>query len=518
MIWSGCSSSRWRPASTYYRKLFTDMEVYLACTDGPAQAARFREVFCHHGALDCDTLPPVCPATCGDGKAELTEACDGNDLRGRKCFDHGFDAGTLACKPDCTYDLSACTQDTGTGTSTTGQEPAPVPTPTSGPDVPTLGEDSASSPRARARGGLRARALRPLASGEPEPEPEPEPCRDVAVGDACLVRSSFQLPGPYRFLGRGDSDGDGQDELIAFSYGFQACAILSFSLPSQQEDPRFQALLVFQDHGIYRPVLLDFDGEGRTDFAGATDFWYFSGGDIQTGDLRTISWRNRGEFQFEKASVNYSESPPTLAAGDIDGDGRTDLFGMGFRANGFVQAYDPETNAIEEISLPDFTVLQMTGEPQLAAADHNGDAYADFVLLDGSGRAWWIVGGPDYQLTLRNPEAPVVLTPESQSFYARDLDGDGLVDLMAARVTYPSKEPLHTISLALGQPGGGFAALTSFDAAHEVTSAGIDWHFSIPKFAHMEFRPRRQRQARPRVCTRRAARTHRPPTHHRDPR
>jgi len=27
-----------------------------------------------------------------------------------------------------------------------------------------------------------------------------------------------------------------------------------------------------------------------------------------------------------------------------------------------------------------------------------------------------------------------VLTPESQSFYARDLDGDGLVDLMAARV------------------------------------------------------------------------------------
>jgi hypothetical protein len=135
--------------ATYYRKLFTDMEIYLACTDGPEQAARFRQVFCHHGALACDGLPPVCPATCGDGKAELTEACDGDDLRGQQCFDHGFVAGTLTCKADCTYDLSACTQDAGTTstTGTTGQEPAPVPTtPTSGSDIPTLGEDSGLPP------------------------------------------------------------------------------------------------------------------------------------------------------------------------------------------------------------------------------------------------------------------------------------------------------------------------------------------------------------------------------------
>ena len=132
--------------ATYYRKLFTDMEVYLACTDGPEQAARFRQVFCHHGALACDPLPPVCPATCGDGKAELTEACDGEDLRGQKCFNHGFDGGNLTCKADCTYDLSTCTQDTSI-TETTDPEPAPdSTTPTSGPDVPTLGEDSALPP------------------------------------------------------------------------------------------------------------------------------------------------------------------------------------------------------------------------------------------------------------------------------------------------------------------------------------------------------------------------------------
>ena len=120
-----------------------------ACTDGPEQAARFRQVFCHHDALACDALPPVCPAICGDGKAELTEACDGDDLRDETCFDHGFVTGALACKADCTYDVSACTQDAGT-TSTTGQESGPDPTtPTSGSDVPTLGEDSAPPPSAQ---------------------------------------------------------------------------------------------------------------------------------------------------------------------------------------------------------------------------------------------------------------------------------------------------------------------------------------------------------------------------------
>jgi len=141
----------------------------------------------------------------------------------------------------------------------------------------------------------------------------------------------------------------------------------------------------------------------------------------------------------------------------------------------------------EACSLLDLKALQLSGEPRIAAADHDGDAYADFVLMDGSGRAWWIVGGPDHQLTVLDPQAPVVLTPESQSLYARDLDGDGLVDLVAAHVAYPNSEPLHTISVALGQPAGGFAPLTSFEAAHEVTSAGIDWNFSIPKFTHMGF-------------------------------
>jgi cysteine-rich repeat protein len=49
------------------------------------------------------------PLTCGDGVIDPGEQCDGADLGGKTCADQGFDqpAG-LACKHDCTLDLSGC--------------------------------------------------------------------------------------------------------------------------------------------------------------------------------------------------------------------------------------------------------------------------------------------------------------------------------------------------------------------------------------------------------------------------
>lgn len=46
---------------------------------------------------------------CGDGQADLGEACDGADLDGRTCALLGYAGGTLACTADCQYDESGCT-------------------------------------------------------------------------------------------------------------------------------------------------------------------------------------------------------------------------------------------------------------------------------------------------------------------------------------------------------------------------------------------------------------------------
>lgn len=49
---------------------------------------------------------------CGDGFRDETEECDGTDLSGQTCLDHGFDGGDLACTNGCTFDTSGCCEST----------------------------------------------------------------------------------------------------------------------------------------------------------------------------------------------------------------------------------------------------------------------------------------------------------------------------------------------------------------------------------------------------------------------
>ena len=46
--------------------------------------------------------------SCGDGRIEGDEACDGENLGAATCQSLGFDAGELACTHECTYDDSDC--------------------------------------------------------------------------------------------------------------------------------------------------------------------------------------------------------------------------------------------------------------------------------------------------------------------------------------------------------------------------------------------------------------------------
>jgi hypothetical protein len=52
------------------------------------------------------TLPPP---TCGSGKQQNLEQCDGTDLDDATCESLGFSGGTLQCAANCSYDVTACT-------------------------------------------------------------------------------------------------------------------------------------------------------------------------------------------------------------------------------------------------------------------------------------------------------------------------------------------------------------------------------------------------------------------------
>lgn len=48
------------------------------------------------------------PVTCNNGALDDGEECDGPSLGDADCESQGFDAGTLACADDCTFDTSGC--------------------------------------------------------------------------------------------------------------------------------------------------------------------------------------------------------------------------------------------------------------------------------------------------------------------------------------------------------------------------------------------------------------------------
>ncbi len=84
--------------------------------DGNDLAGLTCEDFCYDGgtlkctdwcAFDLSACTGTGPV-CGDGVAECSEECDGQDLKGLDCAAVGYGPGTLSCADDCTLDVSAC--------------------------------------------------------------------------------------------------------------------------------------------------------------------------------------------------------------------------------------------------------------------------------------------------------------------------------------------------------------------------------------------------------------------------
>ena len=63
-------------------------------------------------------------ATCGDGRVEAGETCDGSNLDGASCQLLGYTSGTLGCTDQCRFDVSDCEGlvDCGNGVVDSGEQ------------------------------------------------------------------------------------------------------------------------------------------------------------------------------------------------------------------------------------------------------------------------------------------------------------------------------------------------------------------------------------------------------------
>ncbi|HII68933.1 TPA: S8 family serine peptidase [Candidatus Woesearchaeota archaeon] len=101
-------------------------QVYAYNTNGPADSVVWEQVYYDErntrymmpegcdfdGICEGTETYHVCPydcKSCGNGRAELDEVCDGDDLRLNTCRSYGFADGTLICSEDCkSIDNSGC--------------------------------------------------------------------------------------------------------------------------------------------------------------------------------------------------------------------------------------------------------------------------------------------------------------------------------------------------------------------------------------------------------------------------
>jgi hypothetical protein len=241
----------------------------------------------------------------------------------------------------------------------------------------------------------------------------------------------------------GDLNGDGRPDLVMTDSDVEQVV----ALVNRGDGTFGDGTAIPYLNGAAALAIGDVDGDGKADLAaaiGASVCTYLGNGDGTFGDGLSVAG---------SCTPLDGDNPPVgIALGDLNGDGRTDVFAME-TTNGSLLT----NNGDGTFNRVEYGLQSNSG--YAALADLDGDGRLDVALTDqglggrmGSIRV--LRNGPNGfdDATYRAGSAPVWLA-------VGDLDGDGHPDLAVAnKVNNTCTGPQGTVSVLLADGNGGFRA------------------------------------------------------------
>jgi uncharacterized protein (TIGR03437 family) len=194
-------------------------------------------------------------------------------------------------------------------------------------------------------------------------------------------------------------------------------------------------------------VIVDANGDRRPDIV-VVDAGQFSGPEF--GGLVAFSGNGNGTFQ-SRVSIPAGRSPTNVRAGDLNGDGRTDLVvstregEFGFRYGILIaqaSGYENIRMAATDFGPADIAIADFTGDriPDLAIAHCCGDTVLEVLAGKGDGTF----------------APPGTFNMESQWLLSGDLNRDGRDDLIVT-----TSEGIVTVLVNANRDGGALSAVSA---------------------------------------------------------
>ena len=279
------------------------------------------------------------------------------------------------------------------------------------------------------------------------------------VGDGTFTAPvQYPLAEASPSVALGDVDLDGRSDLVAAVRSFAAIPA-NVSVLRNQGDGTFAARVEYALAPTVKSVVLsDLDGDDVLDIAAANT------------DAAAVLL-NRGDGTFG-AAVRYAVGasatspgvPSSVAAGDLDGDGRADL-AVANSASASISTLQNRDDGTFEPHVP-----YVVGAIPAAVLfdDFDGDGDRDVAVANSANLQILRNLGDG---TLADPYVQYDVGPDPTSVALGDLDGDGTLDLAATAFT-PQQTNLNNISV-LRNDGGVFSSMVRHTAGSQPASVAI---------------------------------------------